>query len=38
VASYNDITKNFFEAKRLTFPELSNCQTIKEVVFGTKNN
>jgi len=31
VASYNDITKHFFEAKRLTFPEPHKPVTAKKI-------
>ena len=38
MASCNDITKNFFEAKRLTFPEPHKPVTAKEICVWQRSN
>ena len=38
MASCNDITKNFFEAKRLTFPEPHKPVTAKKICVWQRSN
>jgi len=38
VASYNNITKIFFEAKRLTFPEPHKSVTVKKICIWQRSN
>jgi len=38
VASYNDITKKFFKAKRLTFPEPHKPVTAKKICVWQQSN